>query len=238
MCTFPTRNLEESNEHITRIPRTMNNTSDFFGWLSAEPANVSMVIEKLESQPFLVGSDCSDFSSQDGSLHSRCESDFGKVKKVALPVKRRVSLNSRVEVREYSMTIGDHPCCNDGLPLTLDWAYSPEYIYRDIECSRERSRSYQMPRRLGFDEKRERLFEVGEYTDSEVRNEEINMVIRMLQHCWSQTNVLPALKIEEIIEEDFVEEEEEEEEEEKPSEPVIYWKRNRGPIRRAKSFCE
>jgi hypothetical protein len=215
----------------------MNNTADFFGWLSAEPADVSMGIEKLESLPFLTGSD-SDFSSLDGSFHSLCESDFIKEKKVASPVKRKVSLNSRVEVREYSMTIGDHPCCNDGLPLTLDWAYSQEYIYRDIECSRERTRSFQMPRRLGFDEKRERLFEVGEYTDSEVRNEEINMVIRMLQHCWSQTNILPVFEIEEIVEEDFVEEEEEEEKEEKPSEPVIYWKRNRSPIRRAESFCE
>jgi hypothetical protein len=213
----------------------MNNTSDFFGWISAEPANVSMRIEKLESEPSLIGSD-SDFSSLDGSLHSRCGSDFSKVKKVALPIKRRkVSLNSRVEVREYSMTIGDHPCCGDGLPLTLDWAYSPEYIYRDIECSRERSRRYQMPRRLGFDEKRERLFEVGEYTDAEARNEEINMVIRMLQHCWSQTNFLPPLKFEEIVEDIFTVEEEEEK---KPCEPVIYWKRNRGMMRRSESFSE
>jgi hypothetical protein len=220
----------------------MNNTSDYFGWLSvAEPENESMDREKLESQPFLVGSD-SDFSSDfslDGSVDSRCGSDFNKeVKKVALPVKRKVSINSRVEVREYSMTIGDHPCCNDGLPLTLDWAYSPEYIYRDIECSRERSKAFRMPRRLAFDEKRERLFEVGGYTDVEAKNEEINMVMRILQHSWSQTHILPALKFEEIVDEVDFFEEEEEEEKKKPSEPVIYWKRNRSPMSRQESFSD
>lgn len=214
-------------------PCTMNSKSDLFRWLSeAEPTNASMGIEKLESLPFLICSD-SDFSSQDGSVHSQCGSDFSKEKQLAKPVKRKVSLNTRVEVREYSMTIGDHPCCNDGLPLTLDWAYATEYVYRDIECSRERSQAYRMPRRLGFDEKRERLFEVREYTESEARNEEINMVMRMLQHSLSQTHILPAIKFEEIIDPIM-----EEEEKEKPIEPIITWKRNRHPMRRSEAFCE
>jgi hypothetical protein len=212
----------------------MNTTAEFFGWLSSDPVNVSMNLDKLECEPSLIGSD-SDFSSLDGSFHSRCGSDFVKEKKQrASPVKRKVSLNSLVEVREYSMTIGDHPCCGDGLPLTLDWAYSPECIYWDIETSRERSRAYQMPRRLDYTEKRARLFEVGEYTDTEVRNEEINMVIRMLQHCWAQTNILPILEFEDIVEEVV----DEEEEEEKPTEPVMHWRRNRAPMSRGGTFCE
>jgi hypothetical protein len=215
---------------------TMNDTSNSYGWLSeAAPENLFLGIEKLESPPFLIGSD-SDFSSQDGSVHSQCGSDFSKVKKLTSPVKRTVSLNSRVEVREYSMTIGDHPCCNDGLPMSLDWAYATEHVYRDIECSRERSQAYRMPRRLGFEEKRERLFEVGQYTESETHNEEINMVMRMLQHSWSQNHILPAMKFEEI--EDFDDIVMEEEEEEKPIEPVITWKRNRHPIRRSEAFCK
>jgi hypothetical protein len=223
-------------------PCTMNNTSTIndssgsFGWLSeSDPANVFMGMEKLEAPPFLIGSD-SDFSSQDGSVHSLCGSDFAKVKKVAAsPVKRKVSLNSRVEVREYSMTIGDHPCCNDGLPMTLDWAYSTEYVYRDIDESRVRSRAYRMPRRMSFDEKRERLFKVGQYNESETHNEEINMVMRMLQHSWSQNHILPAMKFEEIVD---IEMEEEEEEKPTPVDPVITWKRNRHPMRRSESFCE
>jgi hypothetical protein len=31
---------------------------------------------------------------------------------------------ANVEVREYAVTVGDHPCCTMGCPLTLDWDYS------------------------------------------------------------------------------------------------------------------
>ena len=36
---------------------------------------------------------------------------------------RRVAFCS-VEFREYSMTLGDHPDCTNGPPLTLDWSYT------------------------------------------------------------------------------------------------------------------
>jgi hypothetical protein len=88
---------------------------------------------------------------------------------------------------------------------------------------------------MAFEEKRERLFEVGQYTESETHNEEINMVMRMLQHSWSQNHILPAMKFEEIVD---IEMEEEEEEKPKPMDPVITWKRNRHPMRRSESFCE
>jgi len=38
----------------------------------------------------------------------------------------RVVRFSTVEVREYDMLLGDHPFCEDGLALTLDWTYHPE----------------------------------------------------------------------------------------------------------------
>ena len=28
---------------------------------------------------------------------------------------------STVQVREYAVTVGDHPCCQSGVPLALDW---------------------------------------------------------------------------------------------------------------------
>ena len=28
-----------------------------------------------------------------------------------------------LDIRSYSVTIGDHPCCTSGCPLTLDWDY-------------------------------------------------------------------------------------------------------------------
>jgi hypothetical protein len=36
---------------------------------------------------------------------------------------KRVKFHTHIAVREYSVTIGDHPCCEDALPITLDWAY-------------------------------------------------------------------------------------------------------------------
>ena len=31
---------------------------------------------------------------------------------------------SNVEIRSYAITIGDHPCCTIGCPITLDWEYT------------------------------------------------------------------------------------------------------------------
>ena len=33
---------------------------------------------------------------------------------------------ANIEVRSYSITIGDHPCCTIGCPITLDWEYKTE----------------------------------------------------------------------------------------------------------------
>ena len=44
---------------------------------------------------------------------------------------KRVSF-STVEVREYSLTIGEHPSCKDGLPITLDWHYNEESTVLDV----------------------------------------------------------------------------------------------------------
>jgi hypothetical protein len=81
------------------IPFTMNNTStindtsDSFGWLSElDPADEFIGMEKLEAPPFLIGND-SDFSSQDGSVHSLCGSDFAKVKSGGVTRQAKVSLS-------------------------------------------------------------------------------------------------------------------------------------------------
>ncbi len=31
----------------------------------------------------------------------------------------------KVKIREYTMTIGDNPCCSSGAPSSLDWRYNP-----------------------------------------------------------------------------------------------------------------
>lgn len=42
-------------------------------------------------------------------------------------VAKRVGF-ANVQVREYSVTIGDHPCCTMGCPLSLDWDYAAESV--------------------------------------------------------------------------------------------------------------
>lgn len=61
--------------------------------------------------PSLASSQCS------LSLHHEDDQDFclsERTSKVAF---------STVTVREYAITIGDHPCCSTGFPLCLDWQY-------------------------------------------------------------------------------------------------------------------
>jgi len=73
--------------------------------------------------------------------------------------RRSVSFAKKVaEVREYSLTVGDHPLCFDGLPLSLDWDHSNVLLFQDIQQSRERTARYEPPKRLSFDERRQKLF--------------------------------------------------------------------------------
>ena len=37
--------------------------------------------------------------------------------------KKTVSFTS-LDIRSYSVTVGDHPLCSEGYPLTLDWEYT------------------------------------------------------------------------------------------------------------------
>jgi hypothetical protein len=52
-------------------------------------------------------------------------------------VKKRVSF-SNVHVREHSLVIGDHPCC-EMLPLSLGWGHLPEAVYDLNEFERHSS---------------------------------------------------------------------------------------------------
>jgi hypothetical protein len=35
---------------------------------------------------------------------------------------------TNVEIRSYTLTIGDHPCCTIGCPITLDWEYMTDDV--------------------------------------------------------------------------------------------------------------
>ena len=45
---------------------------------------------------------------------------------------------STIEVRNYSLCLGDHPCVNRGAPVSLDWEYQAEQSY-DLEEYEQKS---------------------------------------------------------------------------------------------------
>lgn len=92
--------------------------------------------------------------------------------------KKRVRF-SNVEIREYSLTVGDHPMCEDGLALSLDWSYVPETTVKnivDVEkekesstgsdcCSSPLSSPSSPPKRLGYLDRKLRLQQASSEKD-------------------------------------------------------------------------
>jgi hypothetical protein len=90
----------------------------------------------------------------------------------------------KINTREFALVVGDHPLCNDGLPVSLGWKYSDCGPNSLAEAS-ERKQSYVFPRRLSYDERRQRLF-LGGLSAEQVKNDEIDLVVRTLNEAWDQ----------------------------------------------------
>lgn len=106
--------------------------------------------------------------------------------------KKRVSWDS-IQTREYALVVGDHPFCQDGLPVSLDWKYSDCHsnsLFKTFELS-ERKRQYVFPRRLSYEERRNRLCSVSGLSDEQVKNDEIDLVVRILKESWEEVTVDP-----------------------------------------------
>lgn len=116
-------------------------------------------------EPSLTASETS-FSSLDDLWSTIRGNIDDALEENSLP-RRRVTFYPHVEVREYCLTLSDHPYCDDPYPISLDWAFAPPYI-RHIESSKARGIAYTPGRRLFVDEKRRRLAEVLGCTDDEV----------------------------------------------------------------------
>jgi hypothetical protein len=58
-----------------------------------------------------------------------------------IPSKRRVRFASALEVRTYSVVLGDHPLC-ESLPLSLGWGYDPTPCWVDLETHEDSKNSH------------------------------------------------------------------------------------------------
>jgi len=106
--------------------------------------------------------------------------------------KKKVSWDKIVK-REYALVVGDHPLCQDGLPVSLDWQYSDSGDAGRIEALKdvsERKESYVFPRRLSYEERRQRLVSVSGLTAEQVKNDEIDLVVRTLKESWEQVSTV------------------------------------------------
>jgi hypothetical protein len=100
-----------------------------------------------------------DVVSIDDDVSSSSGSSSGRKSSSSSSLSKRVSF-STVEVREYSLTVGEHPFCKDGLAISLDWHYNQKSIFLDV-CRLDQGRNVQpltkSIKRLNFEERLQRL---------------------------------------------------------------------------------
>jgi hypothetical protein len=126
--------------------------------------------EERGDGPFWTRSDSSDSSSSSSCSFTEDEEVTEEVYRPAVVPPRRVSFHPHVEVREYSLTISDHPCCEDPYPVSLDWAHASPYL-RYIDDSKIRGTTYNPGRRIsGVEAKRRRLAAVRGCSEMDIDN--------------------------------------------------------------------
>jgi hypothetical protein len=135
-----------------------------------------------ESSPSLCHSDSSSSTSLLGDLSMDLSVELGAQS-------RRLTFNNQVEVREYSLTLGDHPMCEDSLSLSLDWQHA-DFYYKDLAESQQRGMFYKPPPRLSLRERRDRLIAVTGYTSAELDAlmsppETLGALLGKLKQSWS-----------------------------------------------------
>jgi hypothetical protein len=127
--------------------------------------------------------------SEESSQGSVSSTSLDKAKGFQRPALRKKHVSwSSIQTREYALVVGDHPLCQDGLPVSLDWQYrdsSPNsLVTKEAPKVSERKQSYVFPRRLSYEERRHRLCSVSGLTQDQVKNDEIDLVVRTLKEAW------------------------------------------------------
>jgi len=204
-------------------------------------------VEEEEEDPSLTDTSISSSGSDLSSSTLEIEEDCCRSSTTrASPAKRRLTFNHKVEVREYCVTVGDHPVCSDDLPLSLDWSHAPAYC-TDIQHSKNRGFYYQAPRRLSLQDRRKRLSKVADYSDEildalmycsrhpvAAPRGTMSLAKRMLRHLQQSWRVVTSLDQEHVleVEEEYIcsaddlEDANDDGLEEEKKDMVLVWERN------------
>lgn len=107
-------------------------------------------------------------SSSCGIGHSE---SYESLESIAKPTKTRHSVTfANVHVREYDRTIGDHPDCRVGPPLTIAWDYEEQEVADIDEYESSRITKHNRKIRLTSSERRKILHDEFGISDEEIHD--------------------------------------------------------------------
>jgi hypothetical protein len=115
--------------------------------------------------------------------------------------KRNVSFQG-LEIREYDLTLGDHPSASTGPPIQLDWEYKSQHKIDNLE-EYEKARSPRRNRkqlRMPYQERERILFDEKKFSETEVLNAWNEAVKVRKQRYETFTQSLASTKMEEAWE--------------------------------------
>ena len=110
---------------------------------------------------------------------------------------------SNLQIREYDVTLGDHPSCSFGPPVSLGWDYQDAHVV-PLE-KYEKARSNKFPRRkspqlrLSYNVRKYLLLKTAGYTKAELR--EAMKEVERIKHERKMTDMMRPLEpLDEVME--------------------------------------
>jgi hypothetical protein len=103
---------------------------------------------------------------------------------------------SNVEIREFAVTVGDHPHARDSCPITLDWPYAAPYSLTLDEYENKRffarksccSTSRKNLKRMSLEQRRQRVRETSRMAQLALREMELAVAMNRLQQSMDGIN--------------------------------------------------
>jgi len=160
--------------------------------------------------------------TDDGSPSSTSAATGEGRREQQIVVKKKRVRWEKIRFRDFALVVGDHPLCQDGLPVSLAWQYNDHatpaislLVHQQQERRGQgqeqkndagdhndssnaavataaveacRSSAYAFPRRLTYEERQRRLQTVSDLTLDQIKNDEIELVVRTLNENFFDDN--------------------------------------------------
>jgi len=89
-------------------------------------------------------------------------------------LRKTVSFNKDLEIRQHALTIGDHPLCRDSLPISLAWEHGDTMLMDldGFEAQRQGLRRSRSEMKLSYFERKNMLRNVSGFTEADMIDEQ------------------------------------------------------------------